>query len=93
MGGKGPAGGHAEQRGLIIGKSLSLNFVLDDGMRQTIARAQRDYDAFIDSIDIAVTETDVVNPSWMKENGLGADAMQQMAFQLAYATFTGGNLP
>ena len=57
-------------------------------LKAAIATATKDANTLIDSVDLAVVETEELNSKWIKENKLSPDGVLQMCFQLAhYRTF------
>ena len=68
----------------------SVNIKIDESTKSLVAEAEAKFKSFVDSIDIALMETDAVSPAWVKENGLAVDPVQQLAFQLGYATMYDG---
>ena len=56
--------------------------------KAAIATATKDANTLIESVDLAVVETEELNSKWIKENKLSPDGVLQMCFQLAhYRTF------
>ena len=63
----------------------ALDWHVDARAKEYVAQATERVDAFIDSIDIAVVETDVIDSNWVKSKKVSPDGFLQMSFQLAHA--------
>eukprot|EP00049_Salpingoeca_infusionum_P025481 m.19654 g.19654 ORF g.19654 m.19654 type:complete len:665 (+) comp8060_c0_seq2:89-2083(+) len=68
-----------------------LEFDFSDDIVQDLSKAGEGFDALLDSLELLVLQTQVMNADLLKECKLGTDGAMQMAFQLGYYRLYGEN--